>query len=200
LSRVRSEAGEGRGLSSVEEAEFRHEGEEVGGGLEADTGDGGEDVGVAFEGLGGLEDGGDPELDGLDLPVDAGEEVVEVRADGFGTGGLASVREGGALADEVVASEDEGLEGGAVRIGRLPASELGAAFPGIAGDSLGIEGVGFAQRAEGADEGLDLAGIGTVGGDVGGEESVEQGDFIAAGGFANDVCSRMERSRLSSWA
>ena len=59
------------------------------------------------------------------------------------------------------------------------------ALSGGGGERLGIDRVGFAEDAEGADEGLDLAGVGAVGGHAGDEGRGEQRVLVAAGGLAH---------------
>lgn len=60
----------------------------------------------------------------------------------------------------------------------------------VAGERFGVERVALAERAEGADEGLDLAGIGAMGRAAGCQQRREQGVLVAAGGLADGQAVR----------
>ena len=62
----------------------------------------------------------------------------------------------------------------------------------VAGEALGVDGVGLGDAAERADEGLDLAGVGPVGGNTGLGGGDQQVSFVAAGGFADHQAVAVE--------
>lgn len=175
--------GEGVAQGSVcDDDEASHEGDEGGGGGGADAGDGLQRPLGPPEVVGAGHQRGDGSLERLDLADEAGAQGFEIGAHRLGAGGLEAVGAGGALGDEVGAGQHQGLQALADRIGGLPAGQAGVALLGVAGQRAGIERVALAERAEGADERLDLAGVGAVSRDVGGE----QGVLVAASGLADD--------------
>jgi hypothetical protein len=80
----------------------------------------------------------------------------------------------------------------AFAVAGLPARQFSAAVAAVSGERLGVDGVGFADCAERADEGLDLAGVGAMDGNAGGEQGGKQGALVAAGGLADDETRRLE--------
>ena len=84
------------------------------------------------------------------------------------------------------------MQAQALAVARLPGRKFGAAVLAVSGEGFGVDGVGFAERSKRADEGFDLAGVGSVGGNAGGDERGEQGVFVTAGGFTDDEAGRLE--------
>lgn len=62
----------------------------------------------------------------------------------------------------------------------------------VAGQRPGIEAVAFAQGPERADEGLDLARVGTVGGASGGQQGGQERVLVAAGRLADDEAGAIQ--------
>jgi hypothetical protein len=150
---------------SAEAAELGHEGEQgCGGGGAADAGDGLQGMGGCGKRRMGLDEGCDGGVDGLDLVGEAVEQALQVGLGGVGAWGGDAVGAGGALLDEVAPGEHERLELVAGQVWRLPSRELAVALLAVAGQGAGVDGVGFAEDAERADERLDAAGVGAVGG------------------------------------
>jgi len=123
----------------------------------------------------------------LDIGVEAGdfgvercEDADEARFERRHAGGLETIAVGDTLADEVAAKGDEEVKAVALVIARLPAGEAIVAFTAIAGQSTGIDRIAFAEGAQGTDEGLHLAGIGTMNVPPGGDQCIEQDGFVTA--------------------
>jgi hypothetical protein len=85
-------------------------------------------------------------------------------------------------------------------VARLPERQAVMAFGAVTGERTGVDRIGFAERAERANEGFDLAGIGTMGGAPGAHERVEQGGFVTPGRFADDEAGRIEPAAKASSA
>ncbi|RIA78672.1 hypothetical protein C1645_746431, partial [Glomus cerebriforme] len=192
---VGGDAGQGGGLTAVDAAEFGHETDQGGGGGGADARDGAQDPLGADEFGGGAHQCGDGGVEGLDLGVEAGSQRLQAGPHRLGAGGGQAVGAGGALSHQVGPGEHQGLQAFAVRVGGLPAGEACVAFLGVVGERASIEGVALGQGAERADEGLDLAGVGPVGGASGREQSGQKGVLVTAGGLAHDQAGRVEAGR-----
>ena len=65
-------------------------------------------------------------------------------------------------------------------------------FAAVGDQSPRVDRIGLAEDPEGADERLDLAGIGAMGGNAGRDGGPQQSVLVAAGGFADDQASRVE--------
>jgi hypothetical protein len=184
---------EGRGLASWERTELGHEGDQGGGGFLTDAGYGDQ----GFDGLGDRlalgAQGLDVGLDRGDLRVEAVDERLEISVDGLGGGGGATIGVGEAILDQVASGQDERLQAQPLGLAGAPKREFGVAVPAVSGERVCIDGVGFAERPKRADEGLDLAGVGSVGRDAGSEQGGQQIAFIAARGLADDEAGRVER-------
>ena len=89
------------------------------------------------------------------------------------------------------------MQAQALAVAGAPARELGAAVLAVSGEGFGVDGVGFAERSKRADEGLDLAGVGSVGRNAVGEQGGQQIAFIAARGLADDEAGRVEPAAKS---
>ena len=59
----------------------------------------------------------------------------------------------------------------------------------------GIDGVGLAEDAMGADERLDLARVGAVGGDIHDREDLQKPNLVATCGFTDDKAGLVECGR-----
>ena len=94
------------------------------------------------------------------------------------------------------------MQAQAVAVAGLPEREFGVAVLGVSGQRPGVDGVGFAERSERADEGFDLAGVGAVSRDACGEQGGQEIALIAAGRLADHEAGRVERGgevEQSSW-
>jgi hypothetical protein len=69
--------------------------------------------------------------------------------------------------DRVLAGLDQSVQLVALLVVRLPAGEAGVALLTVSGQGGGVDPIGLGQRAMRADERLDPAGIGAMGGDAG---------------------------------
>jgi hypothetical protein len=102
------------------------------------------------------DEGGDIGFDRLDLRLEAFDERVEIRADGLGGGGGAPIGVGEAVFDEVASGQDERLQALSLGFAGAPKRESGVPVPAVSGKRGCVDGVGFAERAKRADEGLTL--------------------------------------------
>ena len=115
--------------------------------------------------------------------------------------GRRAIGVGEAIPDEIPSGQDQGLQAQAVAVAGLPEREFGVAVLGVSGQRPGVAGVGFAERSERADEGLDLAGVGAVSRDACGDEGGQEIALIAAG-LADYEAGRVERGgkvEQSAW-
>ena len=147
-------ASEGGGLAAGERTELGHEGDEGRGGLLTDALD--RDQG--FDGLGDRlapgAQGVDIGFDRLDLRVEAFDERLEISVDGLGGGGGAPIGVGEPVLDEVASGQDERLQAQPLGFAGAPKREFGVSVPAVSGERACVDGVGFAERAKRADEGL----------------------------------------------
>jgi hypothetical protein len=123
-------------------------------------------------------------LDALDLALEAGDQLFQVRCGDLSAGGAQAIVMGGALIDQIAPRAHQGLEPGALPVGDTPAPEMPVPLGAVAGQRPGVDAVALAQRARRPDEGLHLTGVGAVSGHPGGSQGFEQGRLMAAGGFA----------------
>ena len=135
----------------------------------------------------------DISFDRRDLRLEAFDERLEIGACVFGPGGGGAIGVGEAIPDEVPSGQDQGLQAQAVAVAGLPEREFGVTLLGVSGQRPGVDGVGFAERSERADEGLDLAGVGAVSRDACGDEGGQEIALIAAGRLADYEAGRVER-------
>ena len=190
---VRRDAGEGGGLFAAEGSELGHQGDEAGGGGGADAGDGQEGPVGACEGCTAGDERLDFGLQGRDLTLQAGDYRLQASGDGVGAGREQAVAVGGSRIHQIAAGQDQGLKAKTVAVRGAPAGELLVPLAPVAGQRPGIDGIGLGERSEGADEGLDLAGVGPMGRDAGCGKGDEAG-LMAAGGLADDQTAVIERA------
>ena len=116
---MRREAGEGGGLAAIERSELGHEGDESGGGLVAEAGDGDERLEGPGDRLALGGQGLDIGFDRRDLRIEAFDERIEIAACVLGAGGGGAIGVGEAIPDEVPSGQDEGLQAQAVAVAGL---------------------------------------------------------------------------------
>lgn len=133
-------------------------------------------------------------LKACDLLIDGFSDPLEALGDTAGSGGGDSVGESGSIAHQLDPGRDQRMQPLAVGLARLPAGELVVPLLAVAGQCPGIDRIALAERAERADEGFDLAGIGSVGCSAGLDQGSEKGGLMAAGRFADHQAVRIERA------
>ena len=94
-------------------------------------------------------------LDRVDLRIEALDERLEIRVDGLCGGGGATIGVGEAILDEVSSGEDQRWQALSLGLAGAPKWEFGVTVPAVSGKRVCVDGVGFAQRSQRADEGLD---------------------------------------------
>ena len=98
------------GLASGERTEFGHEGDEAGGGFLTDAGYGDQDIDGLGDRLARGAQGLDVGFDRVDLRLEGFDERVEIRADGLGGGGGATLARSVAAVLATLNSEIAALE------------------------------------------------------------------------------------------
>ena len=107
--------------------------------------------------------------------------------------GNPAVVPGRAALDHVAPKHDEVVQLVALGVLGLPAGEPFVPLTAIDGEPVGVDAVGFAEGAEGPDEGFDLVDVRAVDGTAGLHQSCDQRGFVAASGFADDEARVVER-------
>lgn len=146
------------------------------------------DGGAALEG-GTL---GDQDLDGgvdeVDLALGGDEHGLEGGGQLFAAGAagrFGAVLFGDPDGDQVAAAPDHRLQPHEQRVGGAPQRQARPALAAIGGELGRIDGIAFAERAEGADEGLELQRVAAVNRQPGPEAFPQQQRLMAAGRLAN---------------
>ncbi len=83
----------------------------------------------------------------------------------------------------------------ALGVAGLPPGKAGVALLAVASKGARIDRIRLAEGAEGANEGLDLAGIGPVGSASGLRQGVKQECLVAAGRLADDEATGIQAGR-----
>jgi hypothetical protein len=124
---------ESGGLASGKRTELGHEGDEGGGGFLTDAGYGDQDIDGLGDRLARGAQGLDVGFDRADLRLEAFDERVEIRADGLGGGGGATIGVGEAILDEVSSGQDERLQALSLGLAGAPKRKFGVAVPPVSG-------------------------------------------------------------------
>ncbi len=132
-------------------------------------------------------------LDAGDLGVEGREDAVQAWGKVAHAGCLDAVLAGDALFDEVLTGRHQPVEPVALAVARSPAGEAVVPLAAVVRQRPGIDGVGLAERAEGADEGLGLAGIGAMRGAAGTGQRIEQERLVPACRLADHQRAGIER-------
>jgi len=178
------------GGAAGESSEFGEEGLQGPSGLLADADQGSHDVGAGFEVGRGGDEVFDLRFDGFDVAIKEGEAIGKRLSDGFRGGGvtrMVGARFFGHLGgDEIGAAHHQLAEALLVLRGEFEAAQAFVPLGGEAGEGLGVEAIGLGGFAERAGEAMGLPGGGTMQGDLGHDECGDQGCLITAGSLQND--------------